>query len=201
MHFCQGCWWEGTGTELYEWDKVAPVGGEGKCPKCGGDLKLERPASGLATVEEVAGAMSEFTNDRGLVGGDAWRRVDDLFGRMPDFIGVWRAIGLCEGESLDEDNLGLCWAWEKGAAEAYGRPQEAGNIVVMHGEVAKDDVDWPTTFALNILLPNEKEIRLKPGTDIELLDVDGRKVNRLVTATTSRRRPRATSPTRSGSRS
>ena len=183
MYFCQGCGWEGTGMELDEWDKVAPVGGEGKCPRCGGDLELERPASGLATTEDVASAMSEFTNDRGLVGGAAWRRVDDLFGRMPDFIEVWRAIGLCEGESLDEGGrLGLSWAWERGAAEAYNRPQEAGNIVVMHGEVAKDDVDWPTTFALNILLPSEKEIRLDPGTDIELLDIDGREVNRLVTA-------------------
>ena len=183
MHFCRGCGWEGTGTELDEWDNVAPVGGEGRCPRCGGGLETERPASGLATVEEVAAAMSEYTNDRGLVGGAAWRRVDDLFGRMPDFIEVWRAIGLCEGESLDESGrLGVCWAWEEGAAEAYGSPQEACNIVIAHGEVAKDDVDWPTTFALNILLPSEKEIRLDPGTDIELLDIDGRKVNRYVTA-------------------
>lgn len=145
--------------------------------------RRERPASGLATAEEAASAMEnvlgEPADDYFL---EDWRYVDELFRLMPDPITIWRAIGLREGEALDEGNLGLCWTWDEGAAEAYNRPSDADDIVIAHGEVAKGGVDWPATFALNIRLPEEKEIRLLPGAGVELLDVDGRKVGRRVTA-------------------
>lgn len=194
MYSCPTCGWEGTSSELMEW------GGDlDKCPRCEDGLEQTRPVSGLATISEVKRAMADIAgaeanvgdptvgdvllNKPGeMVGGPEWRRVDDLFGRMPDFIEIWRAIGLQEGDALDEDDLGLSWTWERKAAEAYNRPSAAENIVVVHGEIAKDDVDWPETFALNILLPTEKEIRVSPGTDIELLDVDGREINRYVRA-------------------
>ncbi len=174
-------------------------GVEDQCPRCNGDLEQERPISGLATISEVKRAMANLAGaeaDAGdptvgdvlvnkpgeFVGGAEWRRVDDLFGRMPDFIEIWRAIGLLRGDSLDEDDLGLSWTWDRKAAEAYNRPSSSDRIVVVRGEVAKDDVDWPSTFALNILLPTEREVRLSPGTDIELLDIDGMEVGRHVRA-------------------
>lgn len=197
MYSCPACGWEGTESELMEW------GSDGeKCPRCENDLEMERPISGLATISEVKLAMADIAsaevgtgdptigdvllNKPGeMVGGVEWRRVDDLFGRMPDFIGIWRAIGLREGEALDEDDLGTSWTWDSGAAKAYNRPEGAESVVVAHGEVAKDDVDWPATYALNILLPTEKEIRLEAGTDIELLDVDDKEVGRHVRASGS----------------
>lgn len=138
-------------------------------------------------MADIAGAEADMDDPAigepgELVGGPAWRRVDDLFGRMPDFIEIWRAVGLRSGESLDENSLGLSWTWDQKASEAYNSPQATESVVVAHGEVAKDDVDWPATYALNILLPTEKEIRLAIGTDIELLDVDGREIGRYVKA-------------------
>lgn len=177
--------------ELMEWDS------DGECPRCGGDLEQERPISGLTTIDDVRRAMADVASSEGndptvadvlhnkpgeMVGGREWRRVDDLFGRMPDFIGIWRAVGLLEGDSLDENDLGTSWTWDRKAAEAYNRPEGAETVMVAHGEVAKDDVDWPATYALNILLPTEREIRLAAGTDIELLDIDGREVSRYVRA-------------------
>ncbi len=179
---------------MMEWDSG------GVCPRCGGELEEEeRAASGLATISEVRRAMEEiaaaeaeagdpavgdaFLNKPGdMVGGREFRRVDDLFGRMPAFIEVWRAVGLREGETLDEDDLGGSWTWDRKSAEAYNRPADAGDIVVAHGEVARGDVDWPSTYALNILFPTEREVRLPRGTDVELLDVDGRRVGRWVRA-------------------
>lgn len=186
-------------------------GVDDECPQCNGDLEQERPISGLATISEVKRAMADLANaevDAGdptvgdvlvnkpgeLVGGAEWRRVDDLFGRMPDFIEIWRAIGLLRGDALDKDDLGLSWTWDRKAAEAYNRPSSSDRIVVAHGEVAKDDVDWPATFALNILLPTEREIRLSPGTDIELLDIDGSEIGRYVRAN----RPAPPTPARTG---
>lgn len=193
MHSCPACGWEGTESELAEW------GSDAECPRCGGGLERERPVSGLATIGEVRRAMADIAGAEAgaddptvgdvllnrpgeMVGGREWRRVDDLFGRMPDFIGIWRAVGLREGEALDEDDLGTSWTWDRRAAEAYNRPEGADRVVVAHGEVAKDDVDWPATFALNILLPTEREVRLARGTEVELLDVDGRDVGRHVRA-------------------
>ncbi len=193
MYSCTTCEWEGVESELMEWDV------ENECPRCGSDLKQEMPTSGLATISEVKHAMADIAGaeaDMGdptigdallnkpgeSVGGSAWRHVDDLFGRMSDFIEIWRAIGLRSGESLNEVSLGLSWTWDQRASEAYNSPLATKGVVVVHGEVAKDDVDWPTTYALNILLPTEKEIRLAVGTDIELLDVDGREISRYVKA-------------------
>jgi hypothetical protein len=188
------CGWAGGESELAEWG-----GEEGKCPRCGADLEEERPASGLATIGEVARAMADMDEtaelaaevaalggpaDLGGVDPEGWLRVDALFGRMPDPVEVWRAVGLPEGEALDEGSIGMCWAWDSRAARAHNAPAGVGEVtvVVAHGTVAKADVDWPETFALNILLPDEREIRLKPGAGVRLLDVDGRRVNRRVTA-------------------
>jgi len=197
MYSCTAGWacgWAGSGAELAEW------GGEGGgCPRCGAALEAW-PTSGLATIGEVARAMADMDETAELaaevaaLGGSAdrgvdpedWLRVDALFGRMPDPVEVWRAVGLPEGEPLDEDSIGMCWAWDSGAARAHNAPGGVGMgdvaVVVAHGTVAKADVDWPETFALNILLPDEREIRLRPGAGVRLLDVDGRRVNRRVTA-------------------
>ena len=67
------------------------------------------------------------------------------------------------------DGIGNCWSWSKGYGQAYN--SDGGEQIVFKGKVNVDSVDWASTIVLYYEFDNEREIRLKPNSIIEVDEI------------------------------
>jgi hypothetical protein len=97
----------------------------------------------------------------------AWLKVAD--GK----IDIWRSITVKPDwiqNGIMEHPLGVCWSHVEGAAEAHFGDFSAENrLVVLHGRVSIDDVDWQMSVITNAQAEEEREIRLKDDSIVEVL--------------------------------
>jgi hypothetical protein len=90
-----------------------------------------------------------------------------------DGIRIWRSI-MVDADWLDDGlharPLGVCWSFEKGAAEChYGDFSEGLREIRIEALVDPDDVDWPATLRLNATMDEEKEIRVGDDAFVTVL--------------------------------
>ncbi len=92
---------------------------------------------------------------------------------------IWRAVNVARLRDIHWDNIGGCWSYEVQSAHAYHgmhveHRRKHGDFdpmrIRLRATVKMDDVDWHETIRLHMENPGEREIRLKPGT---MIDVDG----------------------------
>lgn len=108
--------------------------------------------------------------------------VSDSYNNNDDgLIDIWRMIDInkpmtqhdlyLELQAGYENKFGVYWAYAEKYAEAY-LGKGVGTIVLLHGQVRAEDVDWSQTVDLNYGdLMQEHEIRLKKDIVFKLLDV------------------------------
>lgn len=73
-----------------------------------------------------------------------------------------------------ENNVGGCWSWQEGSAEAYCGYGDMGSTVILKGYIRLDDIDWVETDYVNsryYSVPLECEIRVSPNAKVEIFDV------------------------------
>jgi hypothetical protein len=88
-------------------------------------------------------------------------------------INVWRSITVRPDwiqNGITDQPIGLCWSHAEDAAEAhFGNFSEDHRLVVLHGMVSIEDVDWQTSVITNAQAEEEREIRLKGDAIVEVL--------------------------------
>jgi hypothetical protein len=129
------------------------------------------------TDKDVALDFKDFVAERAFEqvyqAMDALRRDIDLEG---DAVRLWRSIvvppdWLCQG--IHERPLGVCWAYQKSAAEAHwGEFGEGRSELVLEALVHVDDVDWQQSVCLNAHTECEREIRIKPTAFVHLISAE-----------------------------
>lgn len=88
-------------------------------------------------------------------------------GKLP----VWRVI--TAGPDWEPDpnrHPGIYWTWDESAAEAHwGYGKNGDTEYVLKALVNAQDINWPTTLAMNAspAYEEEKEIRIKDGVEID----------------------------------
>ncbi len=91
---------------------------------------------------------------------------------------VWREITAAPDWRPDPArHLGICWSWDKHAAEAHWGEFGNGHVKwLLSAEVFETAIDWMHTLALNASpsYEDEREIRLFPEASIRLLRVERR---------------------------
>ena len=138
-------------------------------------------------VERVTGiveeALADADEDDEDIGIDearerAWEKLEysyiyqsfwDNMSHLTVPVRVYRAVGLASVESLNTDALGVYWSWSREGATAYY--SRGGDVYVLEGVVAPQDVDWLETTVANLAAPEEKEITLKEGATIREVKV------------------------------
>jgi hypothetical protein len=97
-------------------------------------------------------------------------------------IEVYRVITAPRDWTPSDRHPGIYWSWDFKAAEAHWGSFDSTHIKwVMEATLNSTDIDWIPTIAMNCLsqFKDEKEIRVKPGTHIEITeyyeDFKGRK--------------------------
>lgn len=80
---------------------------------------------------------------------------------------IWRAI---VASKINMEHVGTSWSWLKEGAQSYWG--KAGKSIVLKAAVSKEDIDLTTTIACGLYgeIDAEKEIRLKDGAKIQLLE-------------------------------
>lgn len=68
------------------------------------------------------------------------------------------------------NNVGGCWSYKKDGSYSYCS-NSTGDNIVMKGYIRTDDIDFVKTVLLNFRYPNEHEIRVKPNSKIEIIEV------------------------------
>jgi hypothetical protein len=92
-----------------------------------------------------------------------------------DKITIWRKLLVNKNwlRSIEEQNLGIYWSWNKDAAEPHwGYNQTTKKLeVIIESSINEDQIDWIKTLQLNINYSSEeeKEVRLFKDT---LLKID-----------------------------
>lgn len=109
---------------------------------------------------------------------------------------VYRAVEVPEGQEIRLNDVGIYWATNPNAADAYwggsslwsgqGGKGGKGRLVILTAEVQKeDDVDPWQTFVANFENPEEYEVTLRSGARLKLIQIDDekpKKVNQMITA-------------------
>lgn len=82
---------------------------------------------------------------------------------------IYRVLALKAGDKPRFADVGLSWSLNKDAAmEAVTEMfPDRENYHVFEGQVTADAIDWLTTFRAWLTLPDEREVRLKPGSKIQ----------------------------------
>lgn len=86
-------------------------------------------------------------------------------------ITVYRGLTVERGWT-PRDGLGKSWSFTehgalKGSGLSYWRPTHDDDLgVVIMGEVSMNDIDWPTTIAVNTMHPDEMEIVVEDGANV-----------------------------------
>lgn len=90
---------------------------------------------------------------------------------------IWREI---VANKINTKHVGASWSWSKEGAHSYWG--KAGKSIVLKAAVSKEAIDLSTTIACGLYgeIDAEKEIRLKDGAKIQLLEPS----TQLVTAVT-----------------
>lgn len=113
--------------------------------------------------------LRQWSYDEVEVAFDTVRRL--FQGNM---IKVWRVITAPATWKVDQQHPGIYWSWEMHAAEAHWGAFSGGDVAwEIAGEIAFQDVDWPSTLAGNAhpSYAEEKEIRLIEGRPVKILGV------------------------------
>jgi hypothetical protein len=126
--------------------------------------------------EEIRADYEKFVHGRAeerveaAINDLAWLKVAD--GR----IDIWRSITVKPDwiqNGILKHPLGVCWSHVEGAAEAHFGDFSAENrLVVLHGRVSIDDVDWQISVITNAQAEEEREIRLKDDAVVEVLSAE-----------------------------
>ena len=78
------------------------------------------------------------------------------------------------------NGVGVCWTYRKGGSDAYcGEHFPNSSVIIFKGFVDSNDVEWNDTVELNLAMPDEYELRLKEGANVEIDEViidDGKKL-------------------------
>jgi len=72
-------------------------------------------------------------------------------------------------QSIQYKGVGVYWSWDENAAECHWGT--GGPSVTLHAVITENDVDWEGTLSANMMPSTgdeEKEVRLKEGTQFEL---------------------------------
>jgi hypothetical protein len=70
-----------------------------------------------------------------------------------------------EKESRDH----LYWSWTEQGAQTYWGDGKVDDVEWrLYADAPHDAIDWPATIAANVTRPEETEIRLIPGTEIDI---------------------------------
>jgi len=100
---------------------------------------------------------------------------------------VYRAID-APLDRIDFNRVGVYWAVDPNGADAYGGVHTfAKNLNILTAQILDPtDVDWSATIDANLLNEYEYEIRVMPGTELKLLEIETMKgtvkQDRMVTA-------------------
>lgn len=86
---------------------------------------------------------------------------------------IYRAVNVSQLRQVKWDNIGRCWSYDEASAIAYfGMHRVHGRIEPMRlrlrANASLTDIDWDATVHLNITNTREREVRLKPGTVVQI---------------------------------
>jgi hypothetical protein len=98
---------------------------------------------------------------------------------------VYRGLGFKQDgkmkwqDRVHYDNIGSCWAFDVEATAAYQSAYQQGPVssagplflIIVHGYVKLDDINWSKTLYNNAHYPQEHEIRLLPGAIVNITAV------------------------------
>ncbi len=84
---------------------------------------------------------------------------------------VFRAVRLPGGiDGLNTDNIGVCWSYSEYAAKPI-MARGKGTDWLLHGRIeSADSIDWNMTVSWALEKPAEKEVRLRHGATVQLLE-------------------------------
>lgn len=70
---------------------------------------------------------------------------------------------------IQTNKVGEFWSWDEYAASAHWGKFDAGySIITLSAKVQQNQVDWEITMLMNVVDPEEKEIRLKSGSKVTI---------------------------------
>ena len=70
------------------------------------------------------------------------------------------------------NGVGVCWTYRKEGSDAYcGEHFSDSSVIIFKGFVDPNDVDWNDTVELNLAMPDEHELRIKEGANVEIDEV------------------------------
>jgi RNA:NAD 2'-phosphotransferase (TPT1/KptA family)/GNAT superfamily N-acetyltransferase/ADP-ribose pyrophosphatase YjhB (NUDIX family) len=141
---------------------------------------LKSAKANFPTFEQVIDKKTDTNNEfeidmwKGEELGNRRKEYDELLRQMKALkfpLTVYRCFALKEGEKIDYSSLGGSWSLNSRAAylvshelfpddEGYDYKTVAGTIQ------SPDAVDWLNTMRAWLTLPDEEEIRLKPGAKV-----------------------------------
>ena len=76
-------------------------------------------------------------------------------------------------KAIQTNKVGEYWSWDENAAEAHWGTFSSGyQKITLGAKVQQNQVNWEDTMIVNINSPEEKEIRLKEGTRVEINGVE-----------------------------
>jgi hypothetical protein len=97
---------------------------------------------------------------------------------------IWRAIELEKGQEPNWDKMGVHWTWVENSADTYfgsdsmwspqdtPKPKNPILAIVKASLNRPDAVDWDSTLVANMVNPDENEVWLESGAQLQLLGVD-----------------------------
>jgi hypothetical protein len=97
-------------------------------------------------------------------------KFDEFKAQLKFPLTVYRGLGVAP-EEINFENVGPFWSVDEGLAEDAMRG-DRNNLTLLRTQIREDAVDWEETFLQNKRFCwGEKEVYVKPGTDVEITGI------------------------------
>jgi hypothetical protein len=135
-------------------------------------------------LKEVSRLTKKISADSDLPNGPEFetvvmnllKQIDGIAG-IGSLMTVWRAELHPKGQETNLSSTGSHWSWHADSAKVYDdenaeyfhKGKEELVEVVLEADVKFKSIDWPYTVATNLILPNEREITVRPGSIVNVM--------------------------------